>query len=169
MSCASCRCHRPCWAGRDPAGRVSACAAAPAETPGCCRHRLEVGCCWLAPGAWGRLLWNRGLAGFAYRSCLQGRKEELPVRHSTGVSGSDVLRPRARAGQAARSAGEGQTAGNAVWHRQGAGTALSHTRLLSHRCYLLSGSLEGRLPQKTAERNVQQHTRLLVPPRRFVS
>jgi len=30
-------------------------------------------------------------------------------------------------------------------------------------------SLEGRLPPKTAERNIQQHARLPGPPRRFVA
>lgn len=69
-----------------------------------------------------------------------------------------VPKPVQSTGQLARSAKKGQTAGNAVWHRQGAGTTLSHTQFLSHHCYSLSGLLEGRLPQKTAERNIQQHT-----------
>lgn len=51
---------------------------------------------------------------------------------------------------------EGQAAGTAVWHRQGAGTEHSHTRLLSHHSTLWP-------PQRT--HRVQQYTKLLRPPR----
>lgn len=65
----------------------------------------------------------------------------VQARHGPGVGESDVrcfiLEPAQSSGQPARSAERGQTAGNAVWHRQGAGTVLSHTRLLSHHCYSL--------------------------------